>query len=103
MAAKDILHQPETEQLFRAIVSLENYEECAAFLEDLCTLKELRDMAQRLKAAQMLLSGFTYDQIQKEVEISTATISRVNRCIQYGPGGYEHQLQKIDALTEKKK
>ena len=64
------------------------------FFEDLCTIKELRDMAQRLKAAQMLLSGFTYDQIQKEVEISTATISRVNRCIQYGPGGYEHQLKK---------
>ncbi len=103
MAAKDILRSPETERLFQAILSLESYEECASFLEDLCTIKELRDMAQRLKAAQMLLSGFTYDQIQKEVEISTATISRVNRCIQYGPGGYEQQLRKIDALKEKEK
>lgn len=100
MAAKDILRSPEVECLFRAILSLEEKEECFNFLEDLCTIKELRDMAQRLKAAQMLLSGFTYDQIQKEVEISTATISRVNRCIQYGPGGYEHQLRKIDALQE---
>ena len=100
MSARDILHSPETERLFRAVLSLENEEECAAFFEDLCTIKELRDMAQRLKAAQMLLSGFTYDQIQKEVEISTATISRVNRCIQYGPSGYEHQLEKIDELDK---
>mgnify|MGYP001241833498 CR=1 FL=1 len=98
MSAIDILHSPEVERLFQAILSLENGEECEAFLQDLCTIKELRDMSQRLKAAQMLLSGFTYDQIQKEVEISTATISRVNRCIQYGPGGYEKQLLKIGAL-----
>lgn len=99
MASKDVLHSPEMEKLFRAMVSLETVDECRSFLEDLCTIKELQDMAQRLKAAEMLLHGSTYDQIQKEVEISTATISRVNRCIQYGAGGYATQIGRIEQKT----
>ena len=63
--------------------------------EDLCTMKELSDMSQRFQAARLLLQGSTYDQIVKEVEISTATISRINRCIQYGSGGYRDTIEKV--------
>ena len=83
------------DELFRAILSLNTIEECYEFFEDLCTMKELADMAQRVETAQMLLEGKTYEQIVKSVEISTATISRINRCIQYGSGGYEKVLSLI--------
>ncbi len=85
-----------TDELFSAILSLENAEECKLFFEDLCTIKELADMAQRLETAKMLTNGKTYEQIAKDVEISTATISRVNRCIQYGKGGYKLVLDRIN-------
>ena len=80
---------------FDAILSLETREECYDFFEDLCTVKEISDMAQRLEAAKLLLDGSTYEQIVKTVEISTATISRINRCIQYGTGGYRQTIEKV--------
>lgn len=91
------LHSEATDALFDAILCLENREECYRFFEDLCTVKEITDMAQRLEAAKMLLDGKTYEQIVKTVEISTATISRINRCIQYGPGGYRAIVEKMQA------
>lgn len=84
-----------TDNLFKAILSLKDVEECYEFFEDICTIKEVNDMAQRLQTAEMLLNGKTYDQIVKDVEISTATISRINRCIQYGPGGYKKIIERI--------
>lgn len=95
MAANDRLHNPTTDKLFETILALRSVEECYMFFEDLCTVKELGDMAQRLKAARMLLDGKTYEQIVKSVEISTATISRINRCIQYGNGGYELIIDRV--------
>ena len=92
MADKNHLRNPATTALFEAILSLQSMEECYTFFEDLCTMKELADMAQRLEAAKMLLDGKTYEQI---VEISTATISRINRCIQYGNGGYELIIDRV--------
>ncbi len=89
------LKRKNTDELFRAILSLKDLEECHEFFEDLCTMKELADMAQRVETAQMLLDGKTYEQIVKAVEISTATISRINRCIQYGTGGYEKILLRL--------
>lgn len=86
----------QTDSLFKAILSLKTVDECYDFFEDLCTIKELADMAQRVQAAKMLLAGSTYEQIVKNVEISTATISRINRCIQYGSGGYEKILKRAD-------
>ena len=88
MADKNPRRNPTTDALFDAILSLETREECYNFFEDLCTVKEISDMAQRLEAA-------TYDQIVKAVEISTATISRINRCIQYGSGGYRDTIEKV--------
>lgn len=86
----------DAKRLFQAILTLENEEECAKFFADLCTIKEMADMAQRLQAAEMLLQGKTYEQIVKSVKISTATISRINQCIQYGDGGYRTVIERLD-------
>ena len=95
MAEKNPRKNETIDALFDAILSLETREECYDFFEDLCTVKEISDMAQRLEAAKLLLDGSTYEQIVKTVEISTATISRINRCIQYGTGGYRQTIEKV--------
>ena len=95
MAEKNPRRNESIDALFDAILSLETREECYDFFEDLCTVKEISDMAQRLEAAKLLLDGSTYEQIVKTVEISTATISRINRCIQYGTGGYRQTIEKV--------
>ncbi|MEF9865428.1 MAG: YerC/YecD family TrpR-related protein [Oscillospiraceae bacterium] len=92
---KDTLKNRNNDTLFNAILSLQNLEECYAFFGDICTMKEISDMQQRIEVAQMLLDGNTYEQIVKKVEISTATISRINRCIQYGDGGYKKVLERL--------
>lgn len=97
MPSKDPIRSETTDALFDAILTLETREECYHFFEDLCTVKEISDMAQRLQAAKLLLDGSTYEQIVKTVEISTATISRINRCIQYGAGGYRETIEKARA------
>ncbi len=81
--------------LMRAIVSIQNEEECMAFLDDLMTKKELNDIAQRLLVAKMLSDQVVYNKIVEETGASTATISRVNRCILYGDGGYSRILERI--------
>ena len=100
MAERNPRKNPMTDALFDAFLSLETREECYNFFEDLCTVKEISDMAQRLEAAKLLLGGSTYDQIVKKVEISTATISRINRCIQYGSGGYRDVIEKLSAQKD---
>lgn len=95
MAERNPRRNETIDALFDAILSLETREECYDFFEDLCTVKEISDMAQRLEAAKLLLDGSTYEQIVKTVEISTATISRINRCIQYGTGGYRQTIEKV--------
>ena len=95
MAEKNPRRNETIDALFDAILSLETREECYDFFEDLCTVKEISDMAQRLEAAKLLLDGSTYEQIVKTVETSTATISRINRCIQYGTGGYRQTIEKV--------
>ena len=72
--------------LYETLAGLQTPEECAALLSDLCTYKEVEQMAQRLAAAQLLIDGKTYLQVIEEVEISSATLSRVSRCVQYGKG-----------------
>lgn len=83
-----------TDQLCRAVLSLETMEECYQFFEDVCTIGELRAMAQRLDVARMLDEGFTYDDIVAQTGASTATISRVKRCLNYGADGYTLVLKK---------
>ena len=100
MAEKNPRRNETIDALFDAILSLETREECYDFFEDLCTVKEISDMAQRLEAAKLLLDGSTYEQIVKTVENSTATISRINRCIQYGSGGYRDTIEKVQKTAK---
>lgn len=90
----DKLHTPQVDELFDAILSLQNSEECYRFFEDVCTVKEILDIAQRLKTAKMLSEGANYQEINKETGCSTATISRVRRCLEYGAGGYRTVLDR---------
>ena len=79
--------------LVKLLTSLDNEADCRALLEDLCTAKEVENMAERCHAAKLLLEGKTYAQVMAEVEISSATLSRVSRCVQYG-NGYAKLLKK---------
>ena len=81
-------------ELYAELIKLETEEEAELFLEDLCTMKELESMSQRLRAAKMLLDGKTYNEIVVETEISSATLARVSKCIRYGKGGYKTILSK---------
>ena len=87
----------ENRSLFEAVLSLEGFEECAAFFEDICTIKELQDLSQRLSVARMLNDGEKYQTIEEKTGASTATISRVNKCLNYGRGGYLSVLEKEKA------
>lgn len=78
--------QSAIEELYKLLVSIDNIEDCRDLLEDLCTKKEVEQMAERIHAAKLLLDGKTYNQVIEEVNISSATLSRVSRCVQYGKG-----------------
>ena len=81
--------------LYQAILALETPEECRAFFQDLCTMAELRAMAQRLEVAQLLDEGLIYNDILQRTGASSATISRVNRALQYGANGYKTVLPRL--------
>lgn len=89
-------HSESAKKLYEALLLLEDTEECASFFEDICTVKEVQDIAQRLEVAKMLKEKKSYQTISKETGASTATISRVNRCLLYGSGGYERMLEKLE-------
>ncbi|MGE5453632.1 MAG: YerC/YecD family TrpR-related protein [Methylocystaceae bacterium] len=86
---------PGTDRLVQAILALENTEEVYRFLDDICTISEVKALAQRLQVALMLNQEETYTYIAGVTGASTATISRVKRCLQYGAGGYKSVLPKI--------
>ena len=92
----DKIRDEQTDNLFRAVLSLNNIDECYAFFEDLCTVSELREMAKRLTAARMLNNNYIYSDISDKTGLSTATISRVNRCLKYGDDGYAEILRRLD-------
>ena len=86
---------PSIDRLFAAVLGLKTKEDCAKFFEDICTIKEVQDMAQRLDAAILLDQGLCYQAISERVGISTATISRVSKCLSYGAGGYRDALDRM--------
>lgn len=86
----------ENRKLFRAILTLKNEDECEAFFDDICTIKELQDLSQRLEVASMLNCGEKYQRIEETTGASTATISRVNKCLNYGSGGYKTVLERVE-------
>ena len=78
--------QEKIAQLYEIIAGLDSAEDCRMLMEDLCTHKEIEKMAERIQAAKLLLEGKTYNQVIAETDISSATLSRVSRCVQYGKG-----------------
>jgi len=95
------LHTKAVDDLFHAILSLENLQECYQFFEDVCTVNEIMDIAQRFSVAQMLAEGRVYSEISRETGASTATISRVNKCLHYGSDGYKLVLDRKNNGEEK--
>ncbi|MGG3693361.1 YerC/YecD family TrpR-related protein [Heyndrickxia ginsengihumi] len=95
----DKLRGRALDQLFEAILSLQSIEECYQFFDDLCTVNEIQALTQRLEVARMLRENKTYHVIEKETGASTATISRVKRCLNYGNDSYQMVLDRIK--TEK--
>ena len=94
------LRNESVDRLFEVIAGLQNKEDCYRFFEDVCTIKEIQDMAQRFDVALLLDEGVNYQQIAKEVGVSTATISRVSRCLNYGSGGYAEAIEKRKAAAK---
>lgn len=97
------LRGKELDQLFNAILSLNDLEECYQFFDDLCTINEIQSLAQRLEVARMLQLGYTYHKIETETGASTATISRVKRCLNYGNDGYKMTLDRVHGETKEEK
>ena len=93
-------HSDSLDRLFDGILLLRTREECRAFFEDVCTIQEMRNLAQRLEAASLLERGVHYQEIAGAVGTSTATISRVSRCLQYGSGGYRTVLERLREQEE---
>ena len=88
-------HNKDMDFLYRGILTLQTREECYAFFEDVCTVKEIIEISQRLKVAKMLSAGVNYSTICKETGASTATISRVSKCLENG-SGYKLVLSRVD-------
>ena len=83
---KQTAKQDHIRQLFEISMKLDNIDDCQALFDDLCTVKEVENMAERCFAAKLLLEGNTYSQVMAQADISSATLSRVSRCVQYGKG-----------------
>ena len=96
MSYQSKFQNKEVDDLFQAILALENEEECYRFFEDICTIKELQSIAQRLQVAKLLREKKTYSDIEELTKASTATISRINKCLNYGSDGYKLILDRLD-------
>ena len=97
-----IRHQDE-ELFFEAVLSLQTQEDCKRFFEDICTIKELQSITQRFRVACLLDAGSNYLEVSDATGASSATISRVNRCLQYGAEGYQTILPRMEAFWEEEK
>lgn len=91
------IRNEQTDLLMKAMLTLKDEDEAYRFFEDLCTISEVKSMAQRLEVASMLRKGITYQEIAQQTGASTATISRVNRALTYGADGYHHVLDELEA------
>ena len=101
MSINEKLRSQQNDELFTAILTLENTEECYAFFEDICTINELLSLSQRFEVAKMLREHRTYLEIAEKTGASTATISRVNRSLNYGNDGYDMVFDRIGDMKEK--
>ncbi|MCL4078719.1 YerC/YecD family TrpR-related protein [Coriobacteriia bacterium Es71-Z0120] len=92
------LRTPEVESLLAAFASLDSADDVYAFLLDVCTIREIQEMAQRLAVARMLAGGVHYPEIQRATGASPTTISRVSRCVNYGAGGYRRVIERLGTI-----
>ena len=97
MVIKDLEFKNDLDMLFKAILELQNIEECYKFFEDIATITELKAISQRIQVAKMLKEKKVYTEIAEATGASTATISRVNKCLNYGQDGYNIVLDRIDS------
>ena len=97
------LRNPDTDLLFEGILKLQNVEECYRFFADICTIKELQAMTQRLQVAKQLNEGRNYNEVCRDTGVSSATICRVNKCLNYGDGGYTMILDRLGGNEDEKK
>ncbi|MCI5885831.1 MAG: YerC/YecD family TrpR-related protein [Clostridiales bacterium] len=95
MSYESKLKRADIDELFKAVLALENEEECYRFFEDICTINEIHAIAQRLQVAKYLSQKKTYGEIEELTKASTATISRINKCLVYGADGYSMILDRI--------
>ena len=93
----------QTDGFFEAVLQLKNMEECYRFFEDICTVKEIQAIAQRLEVVKLLVQNKTYHEIEEETDASTATISRINRSLNYGSDGYKLVLERLGVKFDSKK
>ena len=100
MAYNSRLKSEQTDALFEAILTLDTMDDCYRFFEDICTIKEIQAIAQRLEVAKQLRENKTYNEIEAETGASTATISRINRSLNYGADGYNLIFRKLGLTTE---
>lgn len=92
----DKLKGKELDDLFEGILQLESVEECYHFFDDLCTTNELVSLKQRFQVAKMIKEGYTYSKVQEETGASSATVSRVKRCLDYGSEGYHTIIDRME-------
>ena len=95
MAYESKLKRDDIDQLFDAVLTLEDREDCYRFFEDICTINEIHAIAQRLQVAKLLSEKKTYSEIESITNASTATISRINKCLLYGADGYKRVLARL--------
>lgn len=106
MKGKDIMgysskiKSKQADGLFEAVMQLENMDECYRFFEDICTIKEVQAIAQRFEVAKLLKSKKTYNEIEEETGASTATISRINRSLNYGADGYKIVFERLGIIEK---
>lgn len=94
------LRNPELDLFFEAILQLDNIDECYNFFEDVATINEIKSLAQRIHVAKLLKEKKVYTEIAEKTGASTATISRVNKCLNYGAGGYELILDRLEKIKK---
>lgn len=90
----------QTDMLFRSILTLKSVEECYLYFEDLCTNKEICDLGQRLNVAAMLMDGSSYLKAAERAGVSSATVGRVKKCLDYGDGGYRMVLERLREVRD---
>ncbi|QAT42596.1 YerC/YecD family TrpR-related protein [Aminipila luticellarii] len=96
MAYESKFKREDIDELFKAILTLQDEEDCYRFFEDICTINEIHAIAQRLQVAKLLSEKKTYSEIEEATKASTATISRINKCLVYGSEGYQRVLDRLN-------